>query len=199
MKKAIFLDRDGVINPPVLDKRTKECEPPVTLRDYQLYPWTADSLKKLQRSGFELFIISNQPGYAKGNVRVLQDLIDIGVFAETLLSVEGVKITASYYCYHHPNGVVPSFAIKCDCRKPNALFIYEAAKDYDIDLESSWMIGDRDTDIECGERAGTKTILLETEESADRRGESIPTYTALNLGIAANMILTSLLRAQAAQ
>ena len=86
---------------------------------------------------------------------------------------------------------MPEYSFVCECRKPKPYFLLKAARDYGIDLENSWMIGDRDTDIECGKAAGTRTILIEEPHSSGSRGSSNPDFRAANLKDAVTIILNN--------
>jgi D-glycero-D-manno-heptose 1,7-bisphosphate phosphatase len=188
MKRAVFLDRDGVIIELVLNPATGEYGPPRTPEDVVLCPDAIDSLRALQDTGFELFLVSNQPDYAKGKT-TLENLQAVHERLDGLLRSDSVRFREYYYCYHHPDGVVPVYTSVCECRKPKPYFLRSAAEKYDIDLSCSWMIGDRDTDIGCGRTAGTRTILIEYPHSSGYRGSSQPDYKTANLKEAVQIIL----------
>jgi D-glycero-D-manno-heptose 1,7-bisphosphate phosphatase len=189
MKKAIFLDRDGVINELVLNHETGEYEPPHSPDDLHLFPWVVECLKSFQASGFQLFIVSNQPDHAKGKT-TLENLQAVQNKLDEILRSEKIAISGYFYCYHHPRGMVPRYSFECECRKPKPFFLLKAARDNDLDLIRSWMIGDRDTDVECGKRAGTRTIQVEEPHSAQSRGNSHPDYITANLKGALQIILS---------
>ncbi len=158
MNKEIFLDRDGVITKPVYDKIRQTERAPWSIYEVELLPCVISSLEKLTYMGYSLFIVSNQPDFAK-------KLIDINslkrvkqcVF-EMLLS-DKINLVKDYYCFHHPDFCT------CECRKPSPYFLLQASKVYNINLSESWMIGDRNTDIVCGIDAGTKTIKITNTKS----------------------------------
>jgi D-glycero-D-manno-heptose 1,7-bisphosphate phosphatase len=188
MKPAVFLDRDGVINELVLNTGTGEYEPPHFAEDLVLFPDVIRSLSVLKDAGFDLFLVSNQPDYAKGKttleqIRAVHDRFD------QILKSEGILFRDYYYCYHHPNGIVPEYSFACECRKPEPYFLLKAARDYGIDLTVSWMVGDRDTDIACGKSAGTRTILIKEPHSAGYSGSENPDYRAENLMDAVRIII----------
>lgn len=161
IRKAIFLDRDGVITNPVFDKIRKVERAPHILSEVELYPSTIGSLRKLTDMNYSLFIVTNQPDAVKGWVDI-NSLIDIKNYIIKKFKSNKINLVDNYYCFHHPS-VAP-----CQCRKPSPYFLLQAKKTYDIDLSESWMIGDRYTDVECGGRAGTKTILIgEKNEISD--------------------------------
>lgn len=188
MANGIFLDRDGTLNVPVLHPDGKYGAPFRT-EDLKLFPYTIESLRKLQDSGYDLFLVSNQPDYAKGNT-TLDVIHKVHEEFDRLLKSEGVHFKEYFYCYHHPKGVVPGYSYECECRKPKPFFLLEAARKYQIDLSRSWMVGDRDVDVECGQAARTKTILIEEPLSAKSRGRSKPDFRAKDFEDATNIILS---------
>jgi len=188
MKRAIFLDRDGVLNQLVLNPATGEYEPPHSPEKLVICPDVIDSLRILKDTGFVLFLISNQPDYAKGKMSLEQIRAVHGRFNYILVS-NGIQFQEYYYCYHHPDGIVPEYSFACSCRKPKPFFLLKAARDYGIDLENSWMIGDRDSDIECGRAAGTRTMLIEEPYSSGLHRSSSPDHRAANLKDAVTIIL----------
>ncbi|WP_048148983.1 D-glycero-alpha-D-manno-heptose-1,7-bisphosphate 7-phosphatase [Methanolacinia paynteri] len=190
MKKAVFLDRDGVINRLVLNHETGEYEPPHSPGELVLFPGVIPSLHSLSSAGFELFLISNQPDYAKGKT-TLENLKAVHEKLDVIFIKSRIHFKDYFYCYHHPDGIVPEYSCVCECRKPKPYFLLKAAKDYDIDLSESWIVGDRDSDIECGEAAGTRTIQIEEKHSARYRGSVRPDFYAGDLTEAVNIILKS--------
>lgn len=159
-QKAIFLDRDGTINRHIGFLRNPE--------DLELLPGAAEAIRKINSSGYLVIVITNQPVIARGEVTVEQ-LNLIHQKMETLLGAEGAYIDGLYYCPHHPDkgfeGEVAELKIDCDCRKPKPGLILRAAKDFNIDVSQSWMIGDGKNDIGAGKNAGCKTALVESDES----------------------------------
>ena len=190
MKKAVFLDRDGVLNQLVLNPITGEYEPPHSPDDLVLHPYVFESLRSLQEAGFILFLISNQPDYAKGKT-TLASLKAVHEKFDDILKSAGIRFTDYYYCYHHPKGIVPEYSFHCKCRKPKPFFLLKSAHDYRVDLKNSWMIGDRDSDVECGKAAGTRTINIEEPHSSGSRGSSNPDFTSANLKDAVKIILNN--------
>jgi D-glycero-D-manno-heptose 1,7-bisphosphate phosphatase len=155
----------------------------------RLYPYTISCLKELQSVGYDLFLVSNQPDYAKGKV-TLESLLKVNEKFQSMVSSRGITFRDLYYCYHHPDGIVKEYAYACDCRKPEPYFLLKAQQKYSLDLAGSWMVGDRDTDIECGRSAGVRTILINEPHSADKRGNSNPDFTVKDLSEATQIILT---------
>lgn len=188
MKRAVFLDRDGVLNRLVLNPATGEYESPHRTEDFYLYPGTAASLRLLQERGYMLFLVSNQPSYAKGKTS-LENIEAIHALLHEALIGEGVAFKEYYYCYHHPQGIVPGYSGSCACRKPGAYFLEEAKKRYGYSAAGSWMVGDQDSDILCGRSCGLRTILIESKHSALKRGAVLPDYRAADLQEAVKIIV----------
>lgn len=154
-QKAIFLDRDGTINKYVGFLRD--------IDEFELIDGVADAIKMINQSGYLAIVVTNQPVIARGEVS-LEELDAIHNKMETLLGEAGAYVDAIYYCPHHPDkgfeGERPEYKKICDCRKPKPGMLIKAAKDYNIDLKESWMIGDGLNDIEAGKAAGCRTALL---------------------------------------
>jgi len=166
VERGVFLDRDGVINCNVFNSLTKEWESPHRPQDFKLFPWTIDSLRHLLEYKYKLFLVSNQPSYAKGKTS-FENIRAVHARLHSILTDNQIVFTEYYYCYHHPEGIVPELAIHCECRKPGIYFLKEAEKKYSLDMSSSWIIGDRDSDIKCGQKSGVRTIrILDTEDTA---------------------------------
>ncbi|WP_026765958.1 HAD-IIIA family hydrolase [Selenomonas ruminantium] len=166
-QKAIFLDRDGTLNKYVgFLRKTDELE---------LLSGVAEAIQKINASGYLAIVITNQPVVARGEV-TFEGLEEIHRKLETELGKEGAYIDALYYCPHHPDkgfaGEVPELKKDCTCRKPKPGMILQAAKDYNIDLASSWMVGDSEADIACGKNAGVHTVLL-SRETTDDYGQEV--------------------------
>jgi D-glycero-D-manno-heptose 1,7-bisphosphate phosphatase len=163
--KAVFLDRDGtiIVDPP--DERVDKIE------KIQLFPQTLEALKLLAGLDFGVIIITNQAGIAEGRITEEEFKVINGKVLD-MLKPTGIKILKTYMCPHGPDD-------NCDCRKPKPTMILQAAKDFDIDLAESYMIGDHLSDIMAGVNAGTKTILVQTGNTPETSEEA--TYTAANL------------------
>jgi len=187
MRPAVFLDRDGVLTELVLHPSTGEYEPPHSPEELTLIPGAIPALRTLLDAGFELFLVSNQPDCAKGKA-TLEQLKFVHETFDRILKTAGIQFRDYYYCYHHPRGIVPEYTLTCECRKPKPYFLLKAARDYEINLHCSWMIGDRDTDIECGRAAGVRTILLTYCHSEGYREASKPDSQAANINSAAELI-----------
>lgn len=159
-RKAIFLDRDGVIN--------KEVGQLSKIEDFVLYDFVAKAIKKINDSDYLTIVITNQPMIAKGFMTE-NDLSQIHKKMETELGLQSAKINAIYYCSHHPekgfDGEVVELKISCNCRKPKIGLIKKAVKDFNIDLKKSFLIGDSSTDAKTAENAEIKFIGVKTGHS----------------------------------
>jgi D-glycero-D-manno-heptose 1,7-bisphosphate phosphatase len=153
MKPAVFIDRDGTI----LD----EMGYVVPGSEIKIYHFSAPAIIKLAQAGFPVVVITNQGGIALGMYdHAFVDRTHASL-AETLAK-NGAEITAWYYCPHHPEGKVPEFTQVCACRKPGTAMLESAARDLDLDLSRSWVVGDQWRDIELARRAGANGILVRT-------------------------------------
>ncbi|WP_058301355.1 D-glycero-beta-D-manno-heptose 1,7-bisphosphate 7-phosphatase [Gorillibacterium timonense] len=154
-QKAIFLDRDGTINKYVGFLRK--------IDEFELLPGVVEAIRKINESGYLAIVVTNQPVIARGEVS-LKELEELHNKMETLLGKEGAYVDAIYYCPHHPHkgyeGERPQYKIECECRKPQPGMLLKAAKDFNIDLLQSWMVGDGENDIKAGIAAGCRTALI---------------------------------------
>lgn len=158
-RKAVFLDRDGVINANVFYADSGEVEAPRTVADFNILPGALEAMKRLQDAGYLLFVVSNQPNQAKRKAtRADHDAIQRKLTAA--LDRAGIAVTDFFYCFHHPQGVEPALSGPCDCRKPSPYFLNQARDAHGLDMAQSWMVGDRDTDIQCGRAAGVRTMYI---------------------------------------
>ena len=168
-QKAIFLDRDGTINKYVGYLRTPE--------QFELLEGVGEAIRKINLSGYLAIVVTNQPVIARGEVTV-DGLQEIHNKMETMLGKEGAYLDGVYYCPHHPDkgfaGEVEELKIVCECRKPKAGLLLQAAKDFNIDLSQSWMIGDSENDVLAGKNAGCKTALIgETDYGQNLQATSL--------------------------
>ena len=171
-RPAVFLDRDGVINRNVLNPATGEYESPGVPGDFHLIEGVVPALRRLQSAGFPLFLVSNQPNFAKGK-NTLEDLRAVHDRLLAELDDAGIKFSEFYYCYHHPKGVIADYSGACDCRKPSPYFLLKARDTFGINLEESWFVGDRVTDVECGRAAGVRTIRVAEDHPAERSPDEV--------------------------
>lgn len=183
-QKCIFLDRDGTINEYVGFLKN--------VNEMNLISEVNDAIKKINNSSYLAIIVTNQPIIARGESTV-ENLNNIHKRMETLLGKDGTYIDDIFYCPHHPDkgfvGEIPELKIKCDCRKPNIGLIKQAQEKYNIDLTNSYIVGDSTLDIECGKRAGLKTILVKTGVGGtDNKFDVIPDIICDNLKDAVDYI-----------
>jgi D-glycero-D-manno-heptose 1,7-bisphosphate phosphatase len=181
--RAVFLDKDGTLIPDVPYN--------VDVEQITLQKNILAGLAKLQAKGYKLIIISNQAGVAKGYFTE-EKLAHVSDKMRDLFNANGLKLDGFYYCPHHPKGVIIGYNIDCNCRKPKPGMLLRAARDHNIDLEASWMIGDILNDVEAGNRAGCKTILVDNgNETEWIEGEyRKPTVLCKTIDDAADSVLT---------
>jgi D-glycero-D-manno-heptose 1,7-bisphosphate phosphatase len=171
-QRAIFLDRDGTL--------VHSYHYPSRPEHLRLYDNIGPGLCALQGMGFRIVIVTNQAGIARGyfthaELAIMHDYLT-GALAQLGVYVDGI-----YHCPHHPEGTVPEFAFCCDCRKPQPGMLLKAEADLDIDLGRSWFVGDILDDVEAGNRAGCRTVLVDLgTESMPEQAIRYPTFIARN-------------------
>jgi D-glycero-D-manno-heptose 1,7-bisphosphate phosphatase len=159
MNKAVFLDRDGVITEIIYHKEMGILDSASNVDEVKLLPDVGKSVNIFKKLGFKVIIVSNQPGIAKDKF-TMDAFDDMKEKVKNELKKLGVSVDAEYYCLHHPEGTNKEYTQVCNCRKPKPGLLLQAAEDQNIDLSKSWMIGDGITDIQAGQKAGCKTILI---------------------------------------
>jgi D-glycero-D-manno-heptose 1,7-bisphosphate phosphatase len=150
-KSAVFIDRDGTISEEVgyINHPSR----------FRLFQYSADAIKKLNDAGWLAIVITNQAGVARGYFS--EDVItEVHNRLNKELAQQNTRLDAIYYCAHHPSVGEPPYRLDCDCRKPRAGLIKRAASDFEIDLTSSWMVGDRYSDIELAHNAGLRSAFV---------------------------------------
>lgn len=185
-RPAVFLDRDGTINVDVGYLHAVD--------QLELFPWSADALRLLKRAGFALVIVTNQSGIAQGLIAegfVEQAHAEL----QRRLEAVGAGVDGYYYCPHHPMGLVDKFRVECRCRKPNPGMIEDAVRDLSLDLERSWVVGDKWIDVQLGQAVGAKSILVRTgwgavQEQRRPPGQRVDAICD-NLMAATSLILTA--------
>jgi D-glycero-D-manno-heptose 1,7-bisphosphate phosphatase len=182
---AAFLDRDGTLNEEVNFVRTPE--------QLELLPGAADSVHALNKRGIIVCIISNQSGVARGFFSE-QDLVPVHQKLEGELGRSGARIDRIYYCPHHPTEGKPPYNVACTCRKPGIGMLRQAAQEFGLDLQRSFVVGDRIVDIQAGHAAGATSILVMTgygphalEECRDQG--VTPDFVATDIAEAASIIM----------
>jgi D,D-heptose 1,7-bisphosphate phosphatase len=157
LRKAAFLDRDGVIN--------KDTGYVHRWEDFAFLPGAIDGMKKLKQAGYVLIIVTNQSGIARGYFSEAQYL----ALTETLLhalAIEGVLVDAVYHCPHHPMGRIPQLSVTCDCRKPAPGMLIRAAQERGLSLSDSILVGDKPSDIAAGRAAEIGRAYLLIDDAA---------------------------------
>jgi len=149
--RAVFIDRDGT-----MAKDVNYCRRP---EDFVLFPNTARAIKLLNEHGFKVIVVTNQSGIARGYFTE-ETLAQIHKKMKAELAKEGARVDGIYYCPHHPDD-------NCDCRKPKPKLVLQAAKEHNIALKQSFVVGDLSMDIELGKAVGCKTILLQDSPRED--------------------------------
>ncbi|MCP5105107.1 MAG: HAD family hydrolase [bacterium] len=184
MNGAFFLDRDGTI----IEERGYICR----LSQSEIFPFAYEAIRLMNESGFKVIGISNQSGVARG-ICTEEQVKTIHREITGALAKQGAIVDRFYYCPFHPEGVVPEYRQTSHLRKPAPGMILQAAKEFNIDLSQSYMIGDDPRDIETGKNAGCRTVLVltgkggETSELLEKKGIR-PDLTAENILEAARMI-----------
>lgn len=162
LRKAVFLDRDGVIN---VDKGYV-----YKIEDFEFIDGSVEAMKKLKRSGYSLIVVTNQSGIGRGYYTE-DDVQNLHSFINRELSKEGFQIDDFFYCPHHPYEALNDYKKKCECRKPGTLMLEKAIKKYNIDVNKSYMIGDRISDIKCGLKLGLASYLIRQYKKEYNREE----------------------------
>lgn len=172
-RPAVFLDRDGVIN--------YEVDLLHRVEQMQLIPGAAEAIRRINQMGYLAIVVTNQPVIAR-NLCSFEELEQIHMQMETLLGHEHAYVNAIYYCPHHPDAGYPEerkeYKIRCNCRKPAPGMLLQAAKDWNIDFENSYMIGDSQRDVEAGNNAGVMQSILIPTNQVGALGQALDTIFA---------------------
>jgi len=186
MNRAVFLDRDGTVNEEVGYLRSLDL--------LKLIPGAAAAIGRLNRAGYKVVLVTNQSGVARGYFP--ESLVDAAHdLLAGMLRQEGAFFDGVYYCPHHPTAGNSKHTVVCDCRKPATGLIDRAAKDLDVDLARSFMVGDKWSDVELGHRAGARSILVRSgfapDDPGNRRPSHVddPDFTAHDLAEAVDWII----------
>ena len=182
MNRAVFLDRDGVLNAAIYNAAEGKLDSPYSLEEFRVLPGAAKAVREINDMGFLAIVVSNQPGVAKG--KCSPDLLEaMNDRLTATLAEEGARLDGIYYCSHHPRAVIPSLNVRCGCRKPKPGLLLKAASERDIDLSRSYMIGDQQADIEAGLAAGCRTVLLDgfPTDAASEEPQARPHAVATDL------------------
>lgn len=181
--RAVFLDRDGTI----IEDRGYISDPD----QVELFPGAAEAIRRLSEADYRVVVVSNQSGVARG---LFDEDALAGVHGrlEELLSEHGAALDEAYYCpyFDGPEATVEKYRRDSELRKPRPGMLIQAARELNIDLDGSWMIGDLPTDVEAGRRAGCRTVLLDGAEGRDSSEASRATHAARDLAEAADILLS---------
>ncbi|HTR48028.1 MAG TPA: HAD-IIIA family hydrolase [Verrucomicrobiae bacterium] len=157
--RAVFLDRDGVINRYAYNSEFGTVDTPANPAEFHLLDGAAEAIAEFNGLGVPVIVVSNQPGIAKGKLSPsLLDAIDAEMRSQ--LARSGARIDAAYYCLHHPDAAVAEYRADCDCRKPKPGLLLRAARERNLDIAGSFLIGDDVSDVLAGRAAGVTTMLL---------------------------------------
>ncbi len=167
MNRAVFLDRDGTVN--------EEVGYLSDLKQLRLIPGAGAAIRKLNEAGLKVVLVTNQSGVARGYfpesfVRETHDLL------ERMLRQEGALLDGIYYCPHHPTAGETPYRTECDCRKPGTGMLDRAARDLSLDVKKSFVVGDKWSDVELGQKAGAHTILVRSGFAHDDEGNIRPVH-----------------------
>jgi len=152
-KPAVFLDRDGTINV----ERDYLYRP----EDFCFIDGADTAIRQLNDAGFLVVVVTNQSGVARGYYRE-EDVDVLHAYLSQRLAEVGGHVDAYYYCPHHPRSGQPPYVQECDCRKGKPGMLLQAAREFDIDLARSWMVGDKKADVDAGLAAGCRPVLVRT-------------------------------------
>lgn len=172
--KAVFLDRDGVINRAVV--RDKKPYPPDSLQELEILPDVPEALNLLSENGFILIVVTNQPDVGRGTQK-RETVEEMHLFLKNQLPLDDI-----FVCWHGQDG-------ECDCRKPLPGMLFQATEKYGIDLSQSFLVGDRWKDIEAGKSAGCKTVFIDYRYNEILRNE--PDFQTYSIRTASQWILNT--------
>lgn len=169
LRPAVFLDRDGTINEDVgyLSE----------LPQLTLYPWAIDAVRLLNRAGYLVVMVTNQGGIGRGMIRP-EFVGELHAEIDRRLAAGGAVVDGWYSCPHHPEALVEALRVACECRKPAPGMARDAARDLGVDLERSWVVGDKWSDVQMLQRLGGRAILVRTgwgelEEGVRPEGQTV--------------------------
>jgi D-glycero-D-manno-heptose 1,7-bisphosphate phosphatase len=191
MQRAVFLDRDGVINKMVYNPDYGLVDSPIRPSEFVLLPAVSEAIKEINNLGLLAIVISNQPGIAKGKFsKALLDAMTDKLHQE--LNSQDAKIDGVYYCLHHPDAELEEYRVNCTCRKPKPGLLEQAARDWNINLSASYLVGDGITDIMAGLAVGATCLYVGSRkeyiiDEFHRNGVE-PDYIVGNLLVAAHLI-----------
>jgi D-glycero-D-manno-heptose 1,7-bisphosphate phosphatase len=182
LPKSVFLDKDGTL----IENVPYNVDPAFI----RLSDGAIEGLSKLHAAGFRLIVVSNQAGVAHGKFKE-DELQNVETHLRKLLKKTNIPLAGFYYCPHHPDGRIAQYSIPCFCRKPNPGLLFQAARDHNLNLAGSWIVGDILHDIEAGRRADCRTVLIDNGNETEWRLSPLrqPHAKVSNLSEAADVIL----------
>ncbi|HTG01250.1 MAG TPA: HAD family hydrolase [Nitrospirota bacterium] len=186
MNRAVFFDRDGTVN--------AEVGYLSDLKQLVLIPGAGKAIKRLNDAGLKVVLVTNQSGVARGYFTE-EFVRETHALLERMLQEEGARIDGIYYCPHHPRAGNSSYTRECNCRKPGTGLLDQAARELDVRVDQSFVVGDKWSDVELGQRAGAASILVQTGFAHDDPGNvrpdrvREPDYRAPTIGDAVDWIL----------
>jgi D-glycero-D-manno-heptose 1,7-bisphosphate phosphatase len=178
---AVFLDRDGTL--------LEEGGYVDRLDRLILFPYSVDAVRLLNDGGFRVIVTTNQSGVARGLYEEAF-VLEAHRHIEDRMAAGGARIDAFYYCPHHPDASVDRYRAACDCRKPKPGMLTRASRELGLDLSSSFVVGDKWSDVETGQAAGARTVLVRTGYGAGEEAAPAP-------GVSANIVADNLAAAVA--
>jgi len=181
-RRAVFLDRDGTI--------IRQVELLTRISKVKILPGAAQAIRVMNKLGFLVIVVSNQPVVARGLITSAGIERMNQVLARRLLR-QGARIDAFYFCQHHPKATLKEYRVRCSCRKPGAGMIRKSARDHNIDVRRSFIVGDGVIDVVAGKRVKLTTILVKSgpgHSRLDKKYNMKPDFVAKNLLAAANII-----------
>jgi D-glycero-D-manno-heptose 1,7-bisphosphate phosphatase len=189
-RPAVLLDRDGVI--------VRDVDLLVRVEQIELLPGATAALQRLRAACLPVIIVTNQPVVARG-LLTEAEVLALEAVIERRLRAAGAGVDAFYYCPHHPRATLAPYRLPCECRKPRPGMLLRAARELDLDLSASTMIGDRLSDVTAGRRAGCRTVLVETgmhaappiESPDDPVPAAAPDHVAADLSAAVDIVLSA--------
>jgi D-glycero-D-manno-heptose 1,7-bisphosphate phosphatase len=183
LRRAAFIDRDGVIN--------RELHHVHRVEDFHVLPGVVEGLRMLAASGYALVVVTNQGGIAKG-LYTPEQYESLTAHMRQWFQGQGVEFDGVYHCPHHPGGTVAQWAVACTCRKPEPGMMLRAADDLGLDLERSVMVGDRVSDVEAARRAGVgRLVLVESGHDLPVDASDLADHRCAGLAEASKWVLGS--------
>jgi D-glycero-D-manno-heptose 1,7-bisphosphate phosphatase len=183
MTRAVFLDRDGVINEMVAS--LEGLDSPRSVDEFKLVPGAAVAIRRMNDLGLPVVVVSNQPGVAKGKFPA-SNLEAMTALMKDVLGGDRAVVQGIYYCMHHPQSVVDDYRKSCECRKPKPGLLVQAAKEMNLGLIGSYMVGDQPRDMIAGKSVGCTTLLVGVQNLEAKPSEA--DYVCVDLESAARLI-----------